>query len=194
MSQSSPANLADSCRRYIPDLHTALRVAGPAPGRLHDRRHPTMATTMDAIAAPRPLEYLPIGFFGATMGLTGLSVAWKLAHGFFDSPLWIAELIAAVAVLVFLALLAGYVIKLISAPAKVLSEFRHPIAGNLFGPFLISLLLLPIVIAPLSLPVAQIMWCVGAAGMALFTWIIVNRWMSDRQQTAHATPAWIVPI
>ncbi len=30
--------------------------------------------------------------------------------------------------------------------------------------------------------------------MVSFAWIIVSRWMSDRQQVAHATPAWIVPV
>lgn len=25
-------------------------------------------------------------------------------------------------------------------------------------------------------------------------WLTVNRWMSDRQQIAHATPAWIIPV
>jgi tellurite resistance protein len=27
-----------------------------------------------------------------------------------------------------------------------------------------------------------------------FAWMIVTRWMSDRQQVAHATPAWIIPV
>ncbi len=30
--------------------------------------------------------------------------------------------------------------------------------------------------------------------MTLFAWLIVTRWLSDRQQAAHATPAWIVPV
>jgi tellurite resistance protein len=30
--------------------------------------------------------------------------------------------------------------------------------------------------------------------MTLFAWWIVTRWLSDRQQAAHATPAWIVPV
>jgi len=30
--------------------------------------------------------------------------------------------------------------------------------------------------------------------MVVFAWIIISRWMSDRQQVAHATPAWIVPV
>jgi tellurite resistance protein len=92
------------------------------------------------------------------------------------------------------ALLLGYAIKLISAPDKVLAEFRHPIAGNLFGTVLISMLLQPIVLAPVHLLTARILWTLGAVGMVLFAWAIVSRWMSDRQQMAHATPAWIVPV
>ena len=75
-----------------------------------------------------------------------------------------------------------------------MTEFRHPIAGSLFGTVPISLLQLPIVIAPFELLAAQIIWFVGAVGMVAFAWLIVSRWLSDRQQVAHATPAWIIPI
>ena len=88
----------------------------------------------------------------------------------------------------------GYLIKAITAWDAVRAEFRHPVAGNLFGTMLISLLLLPIVIAPVALRVAQAMWLVGAVAMLAFAWLIIDRWMSDRQQIAHATPAWIVPV
>jgi tellurite resistance protein len=37
-------------------------------------------------------------------------------------------------------------------------------------------------------------WILGATGMVCFAWLIVSRWMSDRQQVAHATPAWIIPV
>jgi tellurite resistance protein len=76
----------------------------------------------------------------------------------------------------------------------VRTEFRHPIVGSLFGTVFISLLLIPIILAPVSLPLARAIWIVGAVGMFAFAWLIVSRWMSDRQQVAHATPAWIVPV
>ncbi len=38
------------------------------------------------------------------------------------------------------------------------------------------------------------MWGVGAVAMLGFAWLIVDRWMGNRQQIAHATPAWIVPV
>lgn len=152
-----------------------------------------MAAT-DAIAAPRPLEYLPIAFFGSVMGLTGLSIAWSIAHSVFGTPQWVSTVVAVISVAAFVALLVAYGIKTVYALDKVLAEFRHPIAGNLFGTFLISILLLPIVLAPVCLGVARVVWAVGATGMFVFALTIVSRWLSDRQQVAHATPAWIVPV
>ena len=149
-----------------------------------------------SLAAPgRPmLDYLPVGLFGSAMGLAGLSVAWHLAQMRYGTPGWIATVIAALAVLVFVALMIAYGIKVVTAPDAVRTEFRHPIAGNLFGTVPISLLLLPIVLAPYARLLAQTLWIAGAACMVLFAWFIVSRWMSDRQQVAHATPAWIIPV
>jgi tellurite resistance protein len=153
-----------------------------------------MAATVESIATARSLDYLPVGLFGSVMGLTGLSVAWRLASALFGVPMSISTAIAALSVTAFLALSAAYGVKAFSAPDKVLLEYRHPIAGNLFGTVLISILLIPILIAPVSLAAARVLWAVGAGGMILFAWTIVSRWMSDRQQVAHATPAWIVPV
>jgi tellurite resistance protein len=150
--------------------------------------------TITTPVAWRQLDYLPIGFFGSVMGLTGLSVAWRLAHALFGIPVWIADAIGALAVLTFVALSLGYAVKIATAFDAVRAEFKHPIAGNLFGTFLISLMLVPILLAPVALLLAQVMWVVGTVGMVIFAWFVVSRWMSDRQQIAHATPAWIIPV
>ena len=139
-------------------------------------------------------DYLPVGLFGAVMGLTGLSVAWRLAHERYGVPIWAADGVAVAAAAAFVLITGGYLVKLAAAPRAVLAEFRHPIAGNLFGTILISLLLLPILLAPFDLLAAQIMWAAGAVGMVVFAWLIVSRWVSDRQLIAHATPAWIIPV
>jgi tellurite resistance protein len=155
------------------------------------------ATAAQVERRPSQLDFLPIGLFGSVMGLTGLSVAWRLALSRFAGPPWlalVAPAIGIIALLSFVAILAGYTVKSLTAFDAVRAEFRHPIAGNLFGTALISLLLLPIVLAPYSLIAAQALWMAGAVGMILFAWIIVSRWMSDRQQVAHATPAWVVPV
>jgi len=143
------------------------------------------------------LDYLPVGLFGAVMGLTGLSISWRLAQAHFDGPAWLALIAPAIglaAIAAFVLMTAGYAFKMLTDFEAVRTEFRHPIAGNLFGTPLISLLLLPIILAPYNLMLARALWIVGAFGMTFFAWLIISRWMSDRQQVAHATPAWIIPV
>ena len=154
-----------------------------------------MSEALALVAPGRPLlDYLPVGLFGSVMGLTGLSVAWRLASVRYGIPGDIALGIGGIAAITFVLLLVAYSVKLVTAFAAVRTEFRHPIAGNLFGTVLISLLLLPILLEPFAHRLAQVLWGIGAAGMILFAWLIVSRWMSDRQQIAHATPAWIIPV
>ena len=51
-----------------------------------------------APAAPvrSQLEYLPVGLFGSVMGLTGLSVAWRLALTHYGGPHWLAPIPSAI--------------------------------------------------------------------------------------------------
>ena len=128
------------------------------------------------------------------MGLTGLSVAWRQVHTHFGAPAWIATVFAIVSLVDFVVLSIAYGAKALRAPGVVLAELRHPITGSLFGTFFVSMLLLPILLAPYSLWLARVLWLVGTAGMLVFAWVIVNRWLGTRQHAAHASPAWIVPL
>jgi tellurite resistance protein len=108
-----------------------------------------MSESLALVAPGKPIfDYLPVGLFGSVMGLCGLSVAWRLAHVRYAAPEAISLAIAGLAGLAFLVVAVGYAVKSATAFAAVRSEFRHPIAGNLFGTPLISLLLLPIVLEP----------------------------------------------
>ncbi|OOG56499.1 SLAC1 anion channel family protein [Rhodanobacter sp. C03] len=152
------------------------------------------SVVIESPARWRQLDKLPIGLFGSVMGLTGLSIAWRLAHAHFGVPAWIADGIGVVAIAAFVAISLGYAVKLATAPDAVRDEFHHPIAGSLFGTLLISILLLPIIIAPVNVFLARVLWAIGAITMNAFGWLMISRWMSDRQQAAHATPTWIVPL
>jgi tellurite resistance protein len=152
-----------------------------------------MNTTIQPTLTQKRLSYLPVALFGAVMGLTGLSVAWRFAHAQFGAPLWIAHAIGLLAVLAFIAQGTGYAIKAFTDFSAVRAEFEHPVAGNLFGTPLVSLLLLPLLLADINLTLARVVWSVGAILMTVFAWTIVSRWITTRQKIAHATPAWIVP-
>jgi tellurite resistance protein len=140
------------------------------------------------------LPYLPVGLFGSVMGLTGLSVAWRVAHEHFGTPAAISNWIGLVAVLVFASVAFGYCLKVITAPQAAIAEFEHPIAGNLFATMLISLVLLPIIIAPINLVLARALWVFGSVSMTLFALFVVTRWVDRQQRASHATPAWLVPV
>jgi tellurite resistance protein len=142
-----------------------------------------------------PLHYLPVALFGSVMGLVGISVAWRLAHQYFGAPLWASAALGNLAIIDFVAMSVAYGTKLTLSPKAVKAEFAHPVAGNFFATFFVSLLLLPIVVAPMALNVARVIWCVGAAGMVGFAVLIIDRWLSDlQQQHVHAIPAWILPV
>lgn len=153
-----------------------------------------MTKTASVATASRYFEYLPVALFGSVMGLTGLSIAWRLAHLRYGAPVWITELLAAFAVAGFVLVAIAYTTKVVTAPDMVRAEFQHPIAGNTFATFWVSLLLLPIVLASFSLLLARIMWAVGAAGIMLFAWYIVGRWLRLQHEAAQAAPAWILPV
>ncbi|TFW19577.1 SLAC1 anion channel family protein [Duganella callida] len=140
------------------------------------------------------LSYLPVGMFGGVMGLTGLSVAWRLAHQHFGAPAWIGQTIGAAAIAAFVALMVAYGIKAFAGWDAVKAEFNHPIASNLFGTPMISLLLMPFLLSEYSLPLARLSWVLGAVGMTALAWVIVMRWMTVRQAANHVAPAWIVPV
>ena len=60
-----------------------------------------------ALPARWRFDYFPISLFGAVMGLTGLSVDWRLAAARYGTPDWAADGIGAVAVVAFILILLG---------------------------------------------------------------------------------------
>ncbi len=154
---------------------------------------PTSVAAPAVRLTPR-LEYLPISLFGGIMGLMGLSAAWRMAHNLLPVPETIATGIGGFATVAFVILTVAHLVKLVTAPQAVAAEFNHLIAGNLFGTFSISLLLLPLFLVHYSLPLAQGVWMGGAVSMIAFAWAIVVRWISRPHEIVHVTPTWIVPV
>jgi len=153
----------------------------------------SLAAPLRARLAPR-LEYLPVSLFGGTMGLLGLSAGWRIAHTVLGAPEAIGATIGLFAVAAFAGLSLAYLVKLVTAPQAVVAEFNHLVAGNLFGTFSISLLLLPLVLVHYSLPLAQDTWIAGVIVMVIFGWAGMTRWISRPHEPGHILPVWVVPV
>ena len=141
-----------------------------------------------------PFLNVPVGLFASAIGLAALSLAWRLAHVRFAVPDWPSTVLGGAAVLAFLTMCGAYAAKAWAAPNAIREEFASPVLGSLFATIPISLLLFPVVLAPVFPTVALVSWTIGTISMAAFAWLIVDRWMESRQHVAHATPTWIVPI
>ena len=136
---------------------------------------------------------LPVSLFGSVMGLSGLALAWRLAHRSLGAPAFVDEAIGAFAVVVFLLISSGYLTKLVKHPEAVHAEFHHPVAGNFFGTIVISALLLSAIIGPYSVPAASTIWTVGVLATFALCFVAVSRLLKGQIDAAHAVPAWIIP-
>ncbi|ANH68636.1 SLAC1 anion channel family protein [Mitsuaria sp. 7] len=138
------------------------------------------------------IRHLPVNLFASVMGLSGLALAWRLAHRDLDVPAFIGEAVGALAVVVFLLMAVGYLVKLAKHPEAVRAEFHHPVGGNFFGTIAISLLLLSSLIDPYSASTAQALWTIGALGAFALAFIAVSRLLKGQLESALVMPAWLL--
>jgi tellurite resistance protein len=143
---------------------------------------------------PGFLEFFPVSFFGAIMGLAGLSFCWGWAEKAWHVGSGTKSVIGAITVVLFVVLTITYLIKWRKYPLLVKAEFAHPVSISFFGTFIISLLLVPGIILPYSKNLAIIIWSLGALLMFVFAWFVLRKWLSHQQDPGNAYPAWLIPI
>jgi tellurite resistance protein len=140
------------------------------------------------------LEFLPVSIFGAVMGLSGLSLAWRLADKLWHLNLLLSEFIGAAAILLFLSLLVAFSIKFRNNPEVFIKETEHPVSVSFYGTIIISLLLIPGLLLPYLPALANIIWITGAVLMLIFAWYVLRKWLDHQQLPENAMPAWVLPI
>ena len=136
---------------------------------------------------------LPVNLFASVMGLSGLALAWRLAHDRFGAPAFVGEAIGAFALGVFVLVALGYLTKLAQHPQVVRAEFQHPVAGNFFGTIAISVLLLSAVVEPYSAAAARATWTIGVLAAFALSFVAVSRLLKGQVDASHAMPAWLIP-
>ena len=139
------------------------------------------------------VRHLPLNLFASVMGLSGLTLAWRVAHPSLGLPAFVGEAVGALAVVVFVLLAVAYLTKLTLHPEVVHAEFHHPVAGNFFGTIVIAVLLLSSVVAPYSEAAARSLWTVGALATFILSFIVVSRLLKGEVDASHAVPAWLIP-
>jgi len=140
------------------------------------------------------LEFLPVSIFGAVMGLSGLSFAWRLAAKLWPMNFNASEGIGAIAILLFLVLLVSFMMKFRRYPLLLSKELAHPVGVSFYGTFIISLVLIPGLLLPYFPGLATVIWCIAAVAMLLFAWFVLRKWLDHQQLPENAMPVWVIPI
>ena len=140
------------------------------------------------------LQFLPVSIFGAVMGLSGLSFAWRLANHIWQCDFVVSEIIGAAAILLFIVLSVAFIIKFQKDPSQLKKEINHPVSVSLYATIIISVLLIPGLLLPFFPVLAMVIWVIGAISMLLFAWFVLRMWLDHQQLPENAMPVWVIPI
>lgn len=139
---------------------------------------------------------LPIGLFGAVMGITGLGIAARAAApvwpGVVRAPAYVSEPVVALGVLVFFVLAVSYLWKLFTTAKAVREEFSNTATLGFCGTLPVGMFLVGGGLAPYAPAAAGAVWWGGAALLAaLMVWAL-SRWLAGQVDLAQVNAGWLV--
>lgn len=139
---------------------------------------------------------LPIGFYGAVMGLAGLGLTARAAAPLFPgvvrAPAYFTELWVALGVLALLILVPAYLVKLARYPAAVKEDFTDPIHLGFCGALPVGMSLVAGGVAPYSPFLGSILWwCAFALLTGFQAWALL-RFLSGGIELAQVNAGWLI--
>ncbi|MBI0538619.1 dicarboxylate transporter/tellurite-resistance protein TehA [Roseomonas sp. KE2513] len=133
----------------------------------------------------RSFPLVPASFFGIALGLVGLGGGWRLAHRVWGLPAAIGEVLLALGVLVWAALVILYAAKWLLARDAALAEIAHPVQCCFAGLTGVATMLVAAALLPLSHAAAAVLYAVGAAvTLAFALWRSGQLWRGEREPGA----------
>lgn len=142
------------------------------------------------------LRNLPIGMYGAVMGLAGLGLSARAAApvlpGVIPAPAYFTELWVALGALAFIVLVPAYGAKLLRYPAAVREELTDPAQLGFCGALPVGMTLLAGGLAPYSVFLGDVLWWASAALiLALQVWAL-SRWLAGGIELAQVNGGWLI--
>jgi len=142
------------------------------------------------------LRDLPIGMYGAVMGLVGLGLTARatatVLPGVIRAPAYFTELWVLLGVIAFALLLPMYVFKLFKYPDAVRAEFMSPVQLGFCGTLPVGMTLLAGGIAPYLPLLGSVVWWISAALLLGFQVWALCRWLSGGIELAQVNAGWLI--
>lgn len=140
------------------------------------------------------LRFVPVGLFGAVMGLAGLGLAGRAAMPVAPVPARFPEFWIALAALALTALLATYVLKVLRHGAAVREELANPALIGFCAALPVGMTLVAAGVEPHSATLAQGLWWCGVLLMlALQAWALTLL-LRRRVGIVHINGGWLIVL
>jgi tellurite resistance protein len=139
---------------------------------------------------------LPIGFYGAVMGLAGLGLTARAAAPLFPgvirAPAYFTELWVLLGAVALLILLPAYVLKLLKYPAAVREDFTNPVQLGFCGALPVGMSLVAGGVAPYWIQLGDVLWWAAFALLIAFqVWALV-RWLAGGIELTQLNAGWLI--
>jgi len=142
------------------------------------------------------LRDLPVGYYGAVMGLAGLGLSARAAAPLFPgvvrAPAYFTELWVALGLLAFLILVPAYLVKLARYPEAVRKEFTDPVQIGFCGAVPVGMSLVAGGVAPYSAVLGDILWWSAFVLLLAFQAWALLRWLSGGIELAQVNAGWLI--
>jgi len=139
---------------------------------------------------------LPIGLFGAVMGLVGLGLAARAAApvlpGTLRAPAYFTEPWVAAGVLLFMVLTLLYLLKLVRFPASVKAEFVSPVTLGFCGTLPVGMSLVAGGIAPYLPAIGSVLWWASFVLLLAMQLGALVRWLAGGIELAQVNAGWLI--
>jgi tellurite resistance protein len=140
------------------------------------------------------LRYLPVGLFGAVMGLAGLGLASRSAAALLPLPAWLPELWVALAALALAALIVCYALKLLRHPEAVRDEVGNPALVGFCAALPVGMALVAAGVEPYLRGLAEILWsCAVPLMFALQAWTTALL-LRGQVKLAQVNGGWLIVL
>ncbi len=142
------------------------------------------------------LRELPIGLYGAVMGLTGLGLTARAAAtvlpGYVRAPAYVTEPWIGLGLAFFLVLVPLYVVKLFRYPAMVKAEFWSPVTLGFCGALPVGMALVAGGVAPYLPAAGNALWWTSFALLLAFQLWALYRWLRGGIELAQVNAGWLI--
>jgi tellurite resistance protein len=148
-----------------------------------------------AQAAPRPtLAHLPLPLLAMPMGLGGVGLAWRQAHGALGAPAAIGEALLLLTALVWVGVVALQAARLLRHPDAVIEEVGHPVRVAFAAAPTIGLMILAAAAFPHAPRFGAALWSVAVAVHLLVAMLLLRRVLGGRGDPAMIAPPLLIPL